>query len=144
MWRTSTGYPLLVITLDIMLNLPLKGTDNQWTVGNPWKKFVMKTAIGVSMIRIRFCRDFWFLCHYRVPSVPDPESVPYFFTPWIRDEFCPYLGSRIWPLFWWNFLTLSSESLLCYLYETGQLLKLTPETICSKKKVCLVLLPLFT
>jgi hypothetical protein len=30
------------------------------------------------------------------------------------------------------------------LYETGQLLKLTPETISSKKKVCLVWLPLFT
>jgi hypothetical protein len=33
--------------------------------------------------------------------------------------------------------------MLFYLYETGVLLKLTPETISSKKKECLVLLPLF-
>jgi hypothetical protein len=49
--------------------------------------------------------------------------------------------------FGWNFLTgtLSSESLLCYLYETGLLLKLNPETVSSKKKVCLLLLtPFFT
>jgi hypothetical protein len=43
---------------------------------------------------------------------------------------------------------LSSKSYLCYLYETGLLLRLTgtgtPITINSKKKVCLVLLPLFT
>jgi hypothetical protein len=31
----------------------------------------------------------------------------------------------------------------CSLYETGVLLKLIPETISSKKKVCLVLLPPF-
>jgi hypothetical protein len=54
-----------------------------------------------------------------------------------------FSGSRIKPLFWWNFLKFSSESLICYLYETGLLLKLTPETISSKKKVCLVLLPRF-
>jgi hypothetical protein len=49
----------------------------------------------------------------------------------IRDEF--FSGYRIRPLFWWNFLTLSTESLPCYLYKTGVLLKLTPETISSMK-----------
>jgi hypothetical protein len=38
----------------------------------------------------------------------------------------------------------TSESLLFYLSETGLLLKITPETIRRKKKVCLVFLPLFT
>jgi hypothetical protein len=51
------------------------------------------------------------------------------------------LGSG--PCFLWNFLTLYSESLLCYLYETGLLLKLSPETVCSKKKLIFLLLPTF-
>jgi hypothetical protein len=55
--------------------------------------------------------------------------------------FFPDLGSG--PFFWWHFLTLSSESLLWYLFWTELLLKLTHETISSKKKVCLVLLPPF-
>jgi hypothetical protein len=55
----------------------------------------------------------------------------------------PDLGSRIRPLFRWNFLTISSESILCYLYNTGLLLKLTHKTINSIKKLCLLLLPLF-
>jgi hypothetical protein len=64
-----------------------------------------------------------------------------FFYPWIQDDFLSDPGSV--PLFWWNFLTLSSESLLCDLYETGLLLKLTPETISSKKKLRLLLPPPF-
>jgi hypothetical protein len=52
-----------------------------------------------------------------------------------------FSGSWIRLIFWWNFLTLTSASLLCYLYETGILLKLTTETISNKKN--LVLLPPF-
>jgi hypothetical protein len=52
-----------------------------------------------------------------------------FFTSGIRlrDEFFPDLGSRIRPLVLvkFSYITVSSESLLCYLYETGLLLKLT-------------------
>jgi hypothetical protein len=33
--------------------------------------------------------------------------------------------------------------MLCYLYNTGLLLKLTHKTINSMKKLCLLLLPLF-
>jgi hypothetical protein len=86
----------------------------------------------------------WCVC-----SVADPDPGSGAFYPLdlvrIRDEFFPDLGYRIRPLFFWRkFLTLSSESLLCYLCETGLPLKLSPETISSKKKVCLVLLPPFT
>jgi hypothetical protein len=55
----------------------------------------------------------------------------------------PDLGSRLRPLFWWHFLTISSESMLCYLYNTGLLQKLTHKTINSMKKLCFLLLPLF-
>jgi hypothetical protein len=42
------------------------------------------------------------------------------------------------------FLTISSESLLCYLDVTGLLLKqLTHETVSSKKKAIFLLLALF-
>jgi hypothetical protein len=44
-----------------------------------------------------------------------------------------FSGSRIRSLFWLNFRKSTSESLLCYLDKTGLLLKLTPETKCSKK-----------
>jgi hypothetical protein len=66
-----------------------------------------------------------------------------FFTLWIRDAFFPDPGSRIPPLFWWNFLTISSEYMLCYFYNTGLLLKLTHKTINSMKKLYLLLLPLY-
>jgi hypothetical protein len=42
-----------------------------------------------------------------------------------------------------KFFYIIFRSLLCYLNETGLLLKLAPETISSKKKVCSVLLPPF-
>jgi hypothetical protein len=74
-------------------------------------------------------------------SVPDPVL----FYPLDPDPGWIFSGSgsRIRPLFWWNFLTISSESMLCYLYNTGLLLKLTHKTINSMKKLCLLLLPLF-
>jgi hypothetical protein len=63
----------------------------------------------------------------------------------ILDEFFPDPRSRISDPapFWGNFLTFSSESLLCYLSETGLLIKLTPETMSNKETVCFVLLPPF-
>jgi hypothetical protein len=57
----------------------------------------------------------------------------------IRDEFFPDIGSRIRPLIWWHFLTLSSESMLFYLYNTGLLLKLTHKTVNTMNKLCLIL-----
>jgi hypothetical protein len=51
----------------------------------------------------------------------------------------PDLGSG--PFF--DEIFLSSESMLCYLYNTGLLLKLAHKTINSMKKLCLLLLPLF-
>jgi hypothetical protein len=62
-----------------------------------------------------------------------------FFTPWIRDDFS---WSRIRHLFWWNFLT-KSWILVILSSWNYLLLKHTPETISSKKKVCLVLLSPF-
>jgi hypothetical protein len=38
------------------------------------------------------------------------------------------LGSRLQDQAWLDFLTVESESLFCYLYETGLLSILTPET----------------
>jgi hypothetical protein len=64
-----------------------------------------------------------------ISIVADPDPGSGAFLPpgsgiWIQDEVFP--GSWIQPLFLVKF---SSETLLCYLYETGLLLKLTPETI---------------
>jgi hypothetical protein len=72
----------------------------------------------------------------------------WFFTPWIwyLDPGWIFFGSRIPapdPFFGWNFLTLSSESLLCYHYETELLLNLSPKTVSSKKKVIFPSLPPF-
>jgi hypothetical protein len=65
------------------------------------------------------------------------SGIRYFLHPGSGMNFS---GSRIRSIFWWNFLTFSSESLLCYPYETGLLLKLGPETVSSNKKVIFLLL----
>jgi hypothetical protein len=55
----------------------------------------------------------------------------------------PDLGSRIRPLFWWNFLTISSESMLCYLYNTGLLLTLTHKTLTAWNSYAYFCYPFF-
>jgi hypothetical protein len=84
--------------------------------------------------------------HYR-PAIKNTDFKsririrdPVFFTPRIRGEFFPDPGSG--PFFGEMFLHYIQNP-CCYLYATGLLLKLTPETISSKKRACLVLLPPF-
>jgi hypothetical protein len=96
----------------------------------------MLTARGLYLVHVQF----------RYLTLLSVLRIRCFFIPWIRDEFFPDPGSRIQLLFvmkFSNFLTLFSESLLCYLFLTGLLLKLTPETVSSKKKVYLLLPPPF-
>jgi hypothetical protein len=127
-----------------LVELLMKNWGSKILCNCPFKSFGLHCLI---LFPSKHCVGSSFLCAYQCCGSGSEIRDPVLFTSGIliRNEFFPDLGSRIRPLFWWNFLILSTESMLCYLYNTSLLLKLsgTHKTISSMKKLCLLLLPLF-